>query len=72
MPRLLRDFANVTGGRLYYKVDGRGEPIVFIHGNIGDHRHWDKQFSVLANNYKVIRYDVRGFGKSSVPEEDTP
>jgi pimeloyl-ACP methyl ester carboxylesterase len=29
---------------------------------------WDEQFPVLARNYRVIRYDRRGYGKSSDPE----
>ena len=65
----LSDFAEVNGTRLYYEVAGSGDPIVLIHGNFGDCRHWDDQFEVFANEYKVIRYDVRGYGKSSVPVE---
>ena len=34
----------VNGTRLYYEIAGKGEPIVFIHGNFGDHRHWDLPF----------------------------
>jgi pimeloyl-ACP methyl ester carboxylesterase len=29
---------------------------------------WDDQFSVFAEHYRVIRYDVRGFGKSELPQ----
>jgi len=65
-------FADVPAGQLYYETAGRGEPVVLIHGNIGDRRHWDPQFHVLATHYRAIRYDVRGFGKSSVPLEGTP
>ncbi len=32
-----------------------------------DRRMWDDQFSVFAERYKVVRYDVRGFGKSELP-----
>jgi pimeloyl-ACP methyl ester carboxylesterase len=59
--------AEVNGTRLYYEIAGSGDPIVLIHGNGGDRRHWDDQFEVFAKNYKVIRYDVRGFGKSALP-----
>jgi pimeloyl-ACP methyl ester carboxylesterase len=69
-PNVKIGFAEVSGTKLYYEVAGKGEPIIFIHGNFGDHRHWDFQFSSLANNYKVIRYDLRGFGKSAVPKSD--
>ena len=60
-------FATVANGRLYYQVAGSGDAVVLIHGNAGDHRHWNNQFEYLASRYRVIRYDVRGYGKSSVP-----
>jgi pimeloyl-ACP methyl ester carboxylesterase len=65
-------FAEVQGGRLYYESAGSGDAVVLIHGNVGDRRHWDAQFSALAVDYRVIRYDLRGFGESSLPEEDRP
>jgi len=65
-------YAEVNGTRLYYEVLGEGEPIVLIHGNAGDCRIWDDQFEPLSHSYKVLRYDVRGFGKSSMPEEGVP
>lgn len=65
-------FAEVNGTRLYYEVGGKSEPIVLIHGNLGDCRYWDQQFKVFAKSNKVVRYDVRGFGKSSLPVEGEP
>lgn len=65
-------FAEVQEGYLYYEVSGRGEPLVLIHGNAGDRRHWDHQFVALAADYQVIRYDVRGFGQSSLPSAGQP
>jgi 3-oxoadipate enol-lactonase len=65
-------FAPVPGGRLYYENAGIGDPIVFVHGNVGDCRHWDDQFDVFARELRVIRYDVRGFGRSSRPREGEP
>ncbi len=59
-------FAEVQGGRLYYEVAGTGDPVVFIHGNAGDRRHWDRQFQALADRFRVIRYDVRGYGRSPI------
>jgi pimeloyl-ACP methyl ester carboxylesterase len=62
-------FADIPGGQLYYEMTGSGESVVLIHGNAGDRRHWDFQFEALARDYRVIRYDVRGFGRSSLPVE---
>ena len=58
----------VDDGRLYYEVNGRGDPIVLIHAGFLDNRMWDEQFQLFAQHYKVIRYDVRGYGKSDEPK----
>ena len=65
-----KGIAEVNGTRLYYEIAGSGDPIVLIHGNGGDRRHWDEQFEVFTQNHKVIRYDVRGFGKSAMPVQE--
>lgn len=70
--KIKTDFAEVNGTRLFYEVAGEGEALVFVHGNMGDRRHWSLQFEPLAKKYKVVRYDVRGFGKSAVPKSDEP
>jgi pimeloyl-ACP methyl ester carboxylesterase len=61
-------FAEIHGGRTYWEVAGAGEPLVFVHGFTLDTRMWDDQWEVFAAKYRVIRYDARGFGKSSVPD----
>jgi pimeloyl-ACP methyl ester carboxylesterase len=58
----------VPGGELYYEVAGSGDPVVLIHGGFGDRRMWDDQFDVLARDYRVLRYDHRGFGRSPAPD----
>jgi 3-oxoadipate enol-lactonase len=65
-------FAAVEGARLYYEIAGSGASVVLIHGNAGDRRHWDLQFPQLAKKFRVIRFDARGYGLSSVPVEDVP
>lgn len=59
--------AEVNGTRLYYEVQGEGRPVVLIHGGLLDSRMWDAQVPVLAKKHRVIRYDVRGFGRSAEP-----
>jgi 3-oxoadipate enol-lactonase len=54
----------VDGAKLYYEDDGAGEPVLLIHGNILDRRMWEPQVGVFALRYRVIRMDVRGFGRS--------
>jgi pimeloyl-ACP methyl ester carboxylesterase len=59
--------ASVNGTQLYYETLGQGHPLVLIHGGYMDRRMWDDQFHPFAQHYRVIRYDVRGFGKSELP-----
>ena len=54
-------------GQIYYEVAGSGDPIVFVHGFTLDHTMWKPQIEHFSKNYQVIAYDVRGFGKSSLP-----
>jgi pimeloyl-ACP methyl ester carboxylesterase len=63
------DTVAVDGGHLYYEVRGRGPTVVLIHGGFGDHRMWNAQFEALARDFRVVRYDHRGFGRSSRPEK---
>lgn len=57
----------VHGGLLYCEIAGEGEPIIFLHGYTLDCRMWDPQFFEMAKKYRVIRYDLRGYGKSRAP-----
>jgi 3-oxoadipate enol-lactonase len=61
-------YVKVDGGKLYYEMAGKGENIVLLHDGMVNCRIWDEQFPVLAKNYRVIRYDRRGYGKSSDPQ----
>ena len=59
----------VDGGSLYYETLGKGAPVILIHGGFGDRRMWDAQMEPLSQAFRVIRYDHRGFGKSSAPDK---
>jgi pimeloyl-ACP methyl ester carboxylesterase len=49
---------------LSFEESGRGEPIVLIHAFQMDRREWDEIAPVLSTHRRVIRYDVRGHGRS--------
>lgn len=55
--------------KLYYEEAGEGEPLILIHGHSFDNSEWDPQFLNLSRNFRVIRYDCRGYGRSSNPVE---
>lgn len=58
--------APIEGARLYYEIAGAGPPLVLVHAGFVDRRMWDEQFPVFAQHYRVIRYDRRGFGNSTL------
>jgi len=54
--------------KLYYEECGQGEPLILLHEKAVDCRMWDALFFQLAKKFRVIRYDLRGYGKSENPE----
>jgi pimeloyl-ACP methyl ester carboxylesterase len=56
---------DVPGGRISYEEGGRGRPIVLLHEGIADRRMWDREFSLLGRDHRVVRYDLRGYGGSA-------
>lgn len=62
-------FIEVAGGRFSFEVIGSGPPIVLLHGFSFDSGLWDPQVESLRRSHRVLRYDLRGFGASTVPTE---
>ncbi|MDX6534731.1 MAG: hypothetical protein QOF68_2475 [Gaiellales bacterium] len=54
---------------LYHEQAGTGAAVVLIHEGIGDSRMWDPQWRTFTERYRTVRYDMRGFGRSPLPEE---
>jgi pimeloyl-ACP methyl ester carboxylesterase len=55
----------VPGGELYYEAENDGVAVVLVHGLALDARMWDDQVPALKDIARVVRYDVRGFGRST-------
>ncbi|AWR98250.1 alpha/beta fold hydrolase [Acidianus sulfidivorans JP7] len=53
--------------RIYYENLGIGKPIVFIHHLAGSFKSWIYQARYFSNKFSVILYDLRGHGRSSIP-----
>jgi len=67
-PPHVRGEAPVNGTRLYYEGAGTGSPVLLVSGGgTLDRRQWDDEFDVLSQRYRVIRYDIRGIGRSARP-----
>jgi non-heme chloroperoxidase len=68
MPSLTVASENGAPIEIHYEDHGSGEPIVLIHGYPLNGNSWERQErELLANGYRVITYDRRGFGRSSQP-----
>lgn len=59
-------FADINGTRFYFEMAGEGRSLVLVHAGIADSRMWDEQFRAFARDFRVIRYDRRGFGRTQM------
>ncbi|MFI6720995.1 alpha/beta fold hydrolase [Kribbella sp. NPDC050470] len=58
----------VRGGEVWAEhVAGPGVPVVLLHSGLGDSRGWDPVMPRLVERHRVVRYDVRGYGRSAPP-----
>jgi pimeloyl-ACP methyl ester carboxylesterase len=59
-------------GNLFYKFydTKSSQTLVFLHGFSLDHRMWQPQIDHFSSKYNVLVYDLRGFGKSSLPTQE--
>jgi 3-oxoadipate enol-lactonase len=60
------------GARVVYEVTGHGPAVVLAHGFGLDMRMWDPQVAHLAERFRVVRYDCRGFGSSGPLDPAVP
>ena len=59
-------YAIIDGRRVGYRDRGDGPAIVFLHGLGGNSASWQQQFEALSNSYRVVGWDMPGFGKSDL------
>ena len=52
------------GKKVWYDVQGNGEPLALIGGSSLVHRQWDFMVPILRDHFKVILFDQRGAGLS--------
>lgn len=52
----------VNGVRLHYVEQGSGEPIVFVHGGLGDQRSWEPVREEIAKKYRFVAVTLRYYG----------
>lgn len=59
-------YVRVEGGRLWAQAAGEGTGVVLAHAGVCDARQWDPQWEALTAHHRVVRYDLRGFGRAEV------
>lgn len=58
-------FVEVNGARLWYEIEGKGEPVLLIAGGPGaSHAYFHPWFSALADSFRVVYFDAFGRGRS--------
>lgn len=55
--------------KINYKVAGKGQPLLILHGWGSSSDSWEKVGKKLSKEYKVVIPDLPGFGKSSLPQK---
>jgi pimeloyl-ACP methyl ester carboxylesterase len=58
-------YAPVNGIEMYYAIWGQGEPLLLLHGGLGNTEYFGNQVPEFAKHFKVIAVDSRGHGRSS-------
>jgi 2-hydroxy-6-oxonona-2,4-dienedioate hydrolase len=60
-----KEYLDLEDGQLYYEIAGDGFPLVLSHAAFLDSWMFDALWEPLARHFRVIRYDMRGYGRSS-------
>jgi 3-oxoadipate enol-lactonase len=59
--------AEINGAELNYELTGDGPAVALLHEGVCDLRMWDELVEALAPEFTVLRYDMRGYGDSTLP-----
>jgi pimeloyl-ACP methyl ester carboxylesterase len=51
--------------KVWYRIEGQGEPVLFLHGGFGSADHWKKLAPILAPHFLLIEPDSRGQGRTT-------
>ena len=70
-------YVETDGGKIYYEVidlvapwEAKRETIVFHHGIGASAGIWTEWLPELIMRYRIVRFDMRGYGRSQMPERD--
>lgn len=54
---------------LSHDIAGSGPTVLLLHAGVADSRMWERQRSALADHYRVVRCDLRGYGDTPLTGE---
>jgi pimeloyl-ACP methyl ester carboxylesterase len=69
---LLKTAGVANGRRLGYREDGKGTPVILLHGLGPGSQSWEHQFTGLRDQYRVIAWDMPGYGGSDPLPKESP
>ncbi len=64
-------YKSIAGANLHYREEGKGTPIVLLHGTAASLNTWDGWASELSKSHRVLRLDLPGFGLTGRNATDT-
>lgn len=62
------DIETDTGVNIHARVGGEGAPMLLLHGHPQTHAIWHKVAPMLAQHFRLVIADLRGYGDSSKPQ----
>ena len=69
-PRFESRTIATSGAEIFLRMGGKGPPLLLLHGYPQTHVMWHRVAPVLADRFSVVAADLRGYGQSSVPNND--
>src|SRR5262249_57213032 len=70
MPGFTLTDIDTSGARIRLRHGGSGPPLLLLHGNPLTHASWHAVAPRLAERFRVVADDLRGYGDSSAPPEE--
>tara|TARA_R110002050_G_scaffold247843_1_gene385618 strand:+ start:582 stop:974 length:393 start_codon:yes stop_codon:yes gene_type:complete len=50
-------------------LKAKGKTLLFVHGWMGSSSVWREQVAYFSKNYRIVTFDLTGFGQSDKPDE---
>src|ERR1700735_3779451 len=57
--------AQIGDIKVWYRIEGQGEPVLLLHGGFGSADHWKKLAPILTPHFLLIEPDSRGQGHTT-------